>query len=96
MVSEKFTSHVEPPAISSRRSGVKEPIKGRKMTLWNRAEGTIDLEGNEGERNMEELFWTLEDEPSELAKTAKFVSGLLPSLNRKLCGKEYSWPGTCS
>jgi len=26
----------------------------------------------------------------ELAKTAKFVSGLLPSLNRKLCGKEYS------
>jgi len=32
----------------------------------------------------------LEDEPSELAKTAKFVSCLLPSLNRKLCGKEYS------
>jgi len=29
---------------------------------------------------LEELFWTLEDEPSELAKTAKFVSGLLPSL----------------
>jgi len=39
---------------------------------------------------LEELFWTLEDEPSEVAKTAKFVSGLLPSLNRKLCGKEYS------
>jgi len=39
---------------------------------------------------LEELFWVLEDEPSELAKTAKFVSGLLPSLNRKLCGKEYS------
>jgi len=39
---------------------------------------------------LEEPFWTLEDEPSELAKTAKFVSGLLPSLNRKLCGKEYS------
>jgi len=29
-------------------------MKGRKMTLWNRAEGTIDLEGNEGgERIME-------------------------------------------
>jgi len=27
---------------------------------------------------------------SELAKTAKFVSSLLPSLNRKLLGKEYS------
>jgi len=39
---------------------------------------------------LEELFWTLEDEPSELAKTAKFVSGLLPSLNKKLRGKEYS------
>jgi len=39
---------------------------------------------------LEELFWTLEDEPSELAKTAKFVSGLLPSLNRQLRGKEYS------
>jgi len=39
---------------------------------------------------LEELFWTLEDEPSELAKTAKFMSGLLPSLNRKLRGKEYS------
>jgi len=39
---------------------------------------------------LEELFWTLEDEPSELAKTTKFVSDLLPSLNRKLCGKEYS------
>jgi len=39
---------------------------------------------------LKELFWTLEDEPSELEKTAKFVSGLLPSLNRKLCGKEYS------
>jgi len=38
---------------------------------------------------LEELFWTLEDEPSELAKTAKFVSSLLPSLNRKLCGKEF-------
>jgi len=25
-----------------------------------------------------------------VAKTAKFVNGLLPSLNRKLCGKEYS------
>jgi len=32
----------------------------------------------------------LEDEPNELAKTAKFVRGLLPSPNRKLCGKEYS------
>jgi len=54
MVSEKLTSHVEPPAISFRgTSGVKEPIKGRKMTLWNRAEGTIDLEGNEGKRIME-------------------------------------------
>jgi len=41
---------------------------------------------------LEELFWTLEDEPSELAKTAKFVSGLLPSLNRKLCGKYISLP----
>jgi len=40
--------------------------------------------------HLEELFWTLEDEPSELAKTAKFVRGLLPSLNRKLSGKEYS------
>jgi len=39
---------------------------------------------------LEELFWTLENEPSKLAKTAKFVSGLLPSLNSKLCGKEYS------
>jgi len=37
---------------------------------------------------LEELFWTLEDEPSELAKTAKFVTGLLPALDRKLCGKE--------
>jgi len=37
---------------------------------------------------LEELFWTLEDEPSELAKIAEFVSSLLPSLNRKLCGKE--------
>jgi len=34
-------------------SGVKEPIKGRKMTLWNRAEGTIDLERNEGNWIME-------------------------------------------
>jgi len=34
-------------------SGVKEPIKGRKMTLWNRAEGTNELEGNEGKRIME-------------------------------------------
>jgi len=34
-------------------SGVKEPIKGRKMTLWNRAEGTINIEGNEGKRIME-------------------------------------------
>jgi hypothetical protein len=32
----------------------------------------------------------LEDQPSELTKTAKFVTGLLPSLNRKLRGKEYS------
>jgi len=40
--------------------------------------------------HLEELFWTLEDEPSELAKTAKFMSGLLPSFNRKLCGREYS------
>jgi len=39
---------------------------------------------------LEELFWTLEDEPSELAKTANFVTGLLPALNRKLRGKEYS------
>jgi len=39
---------------------------------------------------LEELFWTLEDEPSGLAKTAKFVTGLLPALNRKLHGKEYS------
>jgi len=39
---------------------------------------------------LEELLWTLEDEPSELAKTAKFMIGLLPSLNRKLHGKEYS------
>jgi len=39
---------------------------------------------------LEELFWTLEDEPSKLAKTPRSVSGLLPSLNRKLCGKEYS------
>jgi len=31
----------------------------------------------------------LEDEPSELAKKVKFRSGLLPLLNRKLCGKEY-------
>jgi len=38
---------------------------------------------------LEELFWTLEDELSELAKTAKFVSVCFP-LNRKLCGKEYS------
>jgi len=40
--------------------------------------------------HLEELFWTLEDEPSELLKMAKFMRGLLPSLNRKLCGKEYS------
>jgi len=40
--------------------------------------------------HLEELFWTLEDEPSELAKTTKFVSGLLPSLKRNLFGKEYS------
>jgi len=40
--------------------------------------------------HLEELFWTLEDEPSELAKTEKFMSSLLPSLNRKLLGKEYS------
>jgi len=33
---------------------------------------------------------TLEDEPSELVKMAKFMSSLLPSLNRKLRGKEYS------
>jgi len=39
---------------------------------------------------LEELFWTLEDEPSELAKTAKFVTSLLPALNRKLCGKDYA------
>jgi len=39
---------------------------------------------------LEELFWTLEDEPSELAKTAKFVTGLLPALNMKLRGKDYS------
>jgi len=45
MVSEKLTSHVEPL--------MKEPIKGRRMTLWNRAEGTYDLEGNEGKRIME-------------------------------------------
>jgi len=32
----------------------------------------------------------LEDEPSELAKTEKLVSCLLPSLSRKLRGKEYS------
>jgi len=41
-------------------------------------------------RLLEELFWKLEDEASELAKTAKFVTGLLPALNRKLCGKEYT------
>jgi len=29
------------------------------------------------------------DEQSELAKTVKFVSGFLPSLNRKRHGKEY-------
>jgi len=40
--------------------------------------------------HLEELFWTLEDDPNELAKTAKFESGLLPSLNRKLHGKEYT------
>jgi len=40
--------------------------------------------------HLEELFWTLEDEPGELAKTAKFMSGLVPSLNQKPCGKEYS------
>jgi len=39
-----------PPGVTS---GVKEPIKGRKMTLWNRATGGIDLEGNEGKRIME-------------------------------------------
>jgi len=39
---------------------------------------------------LEELFWTLQDEPSELAKTAKFVTSLLPALNKKLCGKEYA------
>jgi len=39
---------------------------------------------------LEELFWTLEDEPSELAKTAKFVTSLLPALNRKLHGKQHS------
>jgi len=40
--------------------------------------------------HLEELFWMLEDQPRELSKKAKFVSGLLPSLNRKPCGKEYS------
>jgi len=40
--------------------------------------------------HLEELFWTLEDEPSELKKMAKFMSSLLPSLNRKLRGNEYS------
>jgi len=39
---------------------------------------------------LEELFWMLEDEPSELAITAKFMTGLLPTLNRKLRGKEYA------
>jgi len=54
MVSEKLTSHIEPPPISSRRNiRCQKPIKGRKMTLWNRAEGTIDFEGNEGKRIME-------------------------------------------
>lgn len=38
---------------------------------------------------LEELMWTIQDDPSELAKTAKFVSGLLPALNKKLQGKEY-------
>jgi len=33
-----------------RTSGVKEPVKGRKMNLPDRATRTIDLEGNEGER----------------------------------------------
>jgi len=37
--------------------------------------------------HLEELFWMLEDEPSELAKMAKFMN--FASLNRKLCGKEY-------
>jgi len=54
MVSEKLTSHIEPPPISSRRYiRCQGASKGRKMTLWNRAEGTIDLERNEGKRIME-------------------------------------------
>jgi len=39
---------------------------------------------------LEELFWTIQDNLSKLAKIAKFVSGLLPSLNKKLRGKEYN------
>jgi len=35
-------------------------------------------QGNEKVFKFKILFWTLEDEPSELAKTAKFMSCLLP------------------
>jgi len=48
------------------------------------------VDGGSSKIHLEELFWVLEDEPSELAKMAKFMSGLLPSLNTKLCSKEYS------
>jgi len=44
----------------------------------------------QGNENVFEFKIHLEDEPTELPKTAKFVRGLLPSLNRKLCGQEYS------
>jgi len=38
--------------------------------------------------HLEELFWTLKDEPCELSKTAKFENGLLPSLNQNLHSKD--------
>jgi len=48
MVCEKLMSHLYP--LPGGTSGVKEPIKGRKMNLQNRATRSIDLEGNEAER----------------------------------------------
>jgi len=36
----------------------------------------------------------LEDEPSELTKMAKFVSGLLPSLNKKAAWQGVQFIGT--
>jgi len=46
--------------------------------------------------SLEELFWTQEDEPSELAKTVKFVSGFFPLPQQEAPWKGVQFPGTCS